>query len=208
MKIKIPQHGVYLFQGDSITDANRNRADGASLGSGYALMASGLYGARNPACAVKFLNRGISGDRVKNLEARWTEECLALKPDVLSILIGINDVWRRYDAKDPTSAEIFETGYRRLLERVRRETKATVLLLEPFLLHVSAERETWREDLDPKRAAVRKMAREFDTLFIPLDELFTEAAKGSGAAFWAADGVHPTPAGHALIAQAVLENLE
>jgi lysophospholipase L1-like esterase len=207
MNVPLPPRGLHLFQGDSITDAGRDRNSPDSLGGGYALFVAARHSLSHADRAVRFLNRGCSGHRVRDLEARWTGDCIALQPDVLSILIGVNEVWRRYDAQDPTRVEDYEAGYRRLLERVRRETRARLVLLEPFLLHVPADRQAWREDLDPKRDVVRRLARDYDACFIPLDEKFADAARVTGPAYWAADGVHPTPAGHALIAEALLECL-
>ena len=194
-----------LFQGDSITDCGRNRETGADLGRGYALMAAAWFGAHYPERNVVFINRGISGNRVKDLEQRWDQDCIALQPTWVSILIGINDCWRRYDRNDPTSLDSFAAGYRRILERVRNETNARLILMEPFVLPVPEDRKNWREDLDPKINAVRELAREFGALLVPLDGLFAAASTRREPAYWAADGVHPTPAGHALIAQAWLK---
>jgi lysophospholipase L1-like esterase len=196
---------IVLFQGDSITDCQRKKELPGDLGRGYALMAAGLFQARYPERNVKFLNRGISGNRVKDLEARWDEDCLGLKPDVVSIYIGINDTWRHYDRNDPTSTEQFAAGYRRLLERTKAGLDARIVLVEPFVLPVPEDRKTWREDLDPKIQVVRELAREFGALLVPLDGLFAQASMRAEPAFWAPDGVHPSPAGHALIAQAWLQ---
>ena len=198
---------LHVFQGDSITDCGRARSGPETLGGGYAFMVAAGLQFQKPALKAEFINRGISGNRVKDLEARWTEDCIAMQPDSLSILIGANDVWRRFDCQDPTSVEAFEAGYRRLLDRVRGETKTRITLLEPFVLYVNPERATWAEDLDPKRAVVRKLAGEYRTGFIPLHEILAAQAELTGPAYWAADGVHPTPAGHALIADALVRHL-
>lgn len=189
-----------LFQGDSITDVGRNRDDFKDLGNGYPNIIAEHYQAAASNPPIEWLNRGISGHRVVDLQERWQEECIDLKPDILSILIGINDVWRRYDSNDPTSVQAFEAGYRDLLRRFRAVSKAKIILIEPFLLHVSEERRRWREDLNPKRLVVAKLAEEFDALYIPMDGVFEQATKTKAPAYWAADGVHPTQAGHRLIA--------
>lgn len=196
---------VVLFQGDSITDCGRNREDHRSLGSGYPLLAAGLFGAAHPGKNVTFLNRGISGNRVKDLSERWDTDCLALEPSVLSVYIGINDTWRRYDADDPTSVESYEEEYRKLLDRAWAVSKPKLVLVEPFVLPHPADREAWREDLDPKIAAVRRIAREYNAAYVALDGLFAQASTKAPCEFWAEDGVHPSPAGHALIAKAWLE---
>lgn len=190
-----------LFQGDSITDAGRKKDDGASLGNGYAALTAAWISAQSPGRKVEFINRGISGNRVIDLKERWGQDCLDLKPDWVSILIGVNDTWRRYDSNEITTAEAFEAGYRDLLDRMKTDLTARVILCEPFLLHTKPEIEKMREDLDPKIAVVRKLSEEYKTLFVPLDEIFKEACEDREPAFWAADGVHPTMAGHALISQ-------
>ncbi len=195
---------VVLFQGDSITDAGRNREEPYHLGYGYAMMAASWFQALYPERGVSFLNRGIGGDRVKDLSVRWQKDCLDLKPTWLSLLIGINDTWRRYDRNEATSADSYEAHYRALLERISAVLEVRLILCEPFVLPVGADRDRWREDLDPKIAVVRRLAREFDALYVPFDGLFAQAAAQREPAFWASDGVHPTPAGHAFMAQAWL----
>ncbi len=209
MPVKIEKNSVVLFQGDSITDCGRSREVDSQLGSGYANMTAALFSAAHPELNVTFLNRGISGNRAKDLKERWVADCLELKPDWLSVFIGINDCWRRYDRNDPTSPEEFEASYRFILEAVKSELKNTkIILLEPFVLPVPEDRKAWREDLDPKIQVTRELAREFETYFIPLDGIFAQASVLKPSAFWAADGVHPTQAGHALIAKHWLSVVE
>lgn len=195
-----------LFQGDSITDCGRDRSDPRSLGHGYAMMAASFLPALNPGLAPACFNLGISGNRARDLVARWQIDCIDLQPEVLSIMVGINDTWRRYDAKDPTSAEAFESSYRHLLEAARIALPTLkIILMEPFVLPVPEDRISWREDLDPKIEAVHSLAEEFKATLIPLDRLFNEACRHQPPAFWAEDGVHPSPAGHAFIARHWLE---
>ncbi len=205
---KIEDGAVVLFQGDSITDCGRNRETGADLGRGYAFIASALFNSKYPEKQVHFINRGISGNRVKDLQQRWQEDSLDLKPTWVSIYIGINDTWRRYDRNDPTSVEAFAKGYRDLIVRTKETLDAKLILVEPFLLPVPDDRKRWREDLDPKINAVRELAREFKTLYVPLDGLFAGASTKAPSAYWAPDGVHPSPAGHALIANAWLDAVQ
>lgn len=194
-----------LLQGDSITDAGRSRDHDGELGRGYAGATAAWFGMLHPELRVRFLNRGISGNRVRDLQARWQADCIDLKPDWVSILIGINDTWRRYDRNDPTSTEAYAEGYRDLLERTRAQTSARLVLLEPFVLPHPADRAAWRVDLDPKIAVARDLARAYGAIYVPLDGLFAAASARREPAFWAGDGVHPTPAGHALIARAWLQ---
>ena len=201
----IAEGATVLFQGDSITDTDRARFYPDDLGRGYALMAAGWYGARYPERGVRFLNRGVSGDCAVDLLARWEEDCLALRPTVLSILVGINETWRAFDAGTPTPVDAFARTYRELLSRTRAAQPAVrFILMEPFSLPVAPERAAWRADLDPKIQAVRGLAQEFGARLVPLDGLFAQACARREPTYWAEDGVHPTPAGHALIAQAWL----
>ncbi len=197
-----------LFTGDSITDCGRVRTDANHLGFGYAAFIAAQLQLLLASPELQIFNRGISGNRAEDLLGRVQPDLLDLKPTVISILIGINDTWRRYDSNNPTSTETYEKNYRALLEKIRKELDAQVVLLEPFLLHVPEDRYAWREDLNPKIDVARKLALEFDTELLPLDGIFAKAATQAPAAYWAADGVHPTAAGHALIAEAWLDNTE
>ena len=199
---------VVLFQGDSITDAGRDRRDPQNLGYGYAMMAASWFQALYPEKEVHFLNRGIGGDRVKDLVKRWQKDCLDLRPTWLSLLVGINDTWRRYDRNDATSAEAYESAYRSLLDRAIATGNTRLILCEPFVLPTPADRARWREDLDPKIAVVRKLTQEYSALYIPFDNIFAQAATQREPAFWAADGVHPTTTGHALMAQTWLRAVQ
>ncbi|MFF3063130.1 SGNH/GDSL hydrolase family protein [Oerskovia sp. NPDC057915] len=187
--------------GDSITDAGRLAEGEFGLGHGYAARVAGVCGRHG----VEVVNRGVSGHRVVDLQARWDDDVLALEPDLVSIKIGINDTWRRYDAGDVTSAEAFETGYRDLLDRTRAGApQASIVLVEPFLVPVRAEQWRWREDLDPKIQVVRRLAGEYGLPLVATDGPFAQAVttSGLGPQAWAYDGVHPTPAGHDLLAEA------
>lgn len=199
---------LVLFQGDSITDAGRDYLNPHHLGYGYALMASAWFQALYPEKQVRFLNRGISGNRAIDLAERWQQDCLDLRPTWISLLIGVNDTWRRYDQNDPTSTEAFEATYRSLLQRSAVDLNARFILCEPFVLSVPADRDLWRVDLDPKIAVVRKLAREYGAILVPFDGLFAQASARQNPAFWAEDGVHPSEAGNALMAQSWLRAIQ
>ena len=188
-------HGsqIVLFQGDSITDCFRDHDDPGSLGTGYVMLISAWYQALHPGAPVAFVNRGISGNRVKDLAARWDADCLEIGPALVTILIGINDTWRRYDSNDPTPVEAFEDAYYDVLNRTIESTDAQIVLMEPFSLPVPDDRKAWREDLDPKIQSVRHLAREFGAMLIPLDGIFAQASSKREPAFWTPDGVHPSP---------------
>ncbi|QQZ59432.1 SGNH/GDSL hydrolase family protein [Paenibacillus sonchi] len=203
--MEFQENDIILFQGDSITDWGRNYEDPSSLGVGYALMVAARLGLLYPEKKLTFINRGISGNRAADLQRRWDKDCLELKPTVVSIYIGINDTWRRFDSGEETTAAQFEASYRDIIERTLRATNAKLILVEPFVLPVSEDRKGWRQDLDPKIHVVRELAREYGALLVPLDGLFAAASMKADSAFWAPDGVHPSPAGHALITDAWLK---
>lgn len=189
-----------LFQGDSITDAGRNRDNPHHLGGGYPKFAAELLQKRYPNKSFDFLNFGISGNRTWDLLARWDTDCLSHQPDVVSILIGINDTWRFYDQNLLTTAEQFEQNYRSLLEQVKTHTQAKILMLEPFLLDVDGNKRHWREDLNPKIQVVQALAREFADDYIPLDGYFSAMTAYRNPATYSGDGVHPNEAGARYIA--------
>ncbi|MEV8374073.1 SGNH/GDSL hydrolase family protein [Kribbella sp. NPDC056861] len=184
---------TFVFAGDSVTDCGR-RGDPAGLGDGYVKNLYDAFGSQRP----RIVNAGISGHRAADLAARWQTDVIAEQPDLVSVLIGINDTWRRYDEDDPTSAEAFEHSYRELLDSVTHT--AQLVLVEPFLLAVKEEQHLWREDLDPKIDVVRRLAAEYGALLVPADVEFNRQAAAVGATALADDGVHPTAAGHQLLA--------
>ncbi|MDR0553927.1 MAG: SGNH/GDSL hydrolase family protein [Treponema sp.] len=191
-----------LFQGDSVTDCGRNREDPEHLGGGYPSHVAGIWANLFPGHNTRFVNRGVSGDRTSNLLERYEKDFVAVKPDVVSILIGINDVWRRYDRNDPTSPEQFEKNYRTLLENLRRDLKGVfIVIIEPFLLGSDPGKKGYREDLDPKIQVIRSLAITYADAFLPLDGIFARyAVEGRREADMSADGVHPTSVGHGIIA--------
>lgn len=204
----IKPNSTVLFQGDSITDCRRDRNDPNSLGNGYPLLIASIFPAQYPEHNVKFINRGISGNRTEHLVSRWQEDCINLQPDFVSIMIGINDVWHAFNKTiDAVSLEQFTDNYRTVLQMIRDHLDAQILLMEPFVLHTSEDRALWRQDLDPKREVVQQLAQEFDAIFIPTDGIMQEAATKQEPGFWCPDGVHPAPAGHGLIAKAWLETV-
>ncbi|RQP11618.1 MAG: hypothetical protein EAS51_05325 [Microbacteriaceae bacterium] len=188
-----------LFIGDSITDAGR-RDDPEGLGHGYVrLVAEGLVRRGDHRAIV---NRGIGGDRVGDLAARWQTDVMDIAPSVLTVYVGVNDTWRRFDSGLPTSAQHFETVYRGLLEEARAAFNPRLILVEPFVVPVDESQQEWLDDLAGKREAVASLATEFHAAFVPLHRILTTAAAHHGAAAIAEDGVHPTPLGAELIAEA------
>ncbi|MFK4082753.1 SGNH/GDSL hydrolase family protein [Kribbella sp. NPDC020789] len=190
-KLELDPRWTVVFAGDSVTDGG-HRTDPTGLGDTYVRDLAHDLGDRRP----RIVNAGTSGNRAADLVARWSDDVLAFEPSLVSILIGINDTWRRYDRDDPTTAEAFEASYRQLLEPLR----CPLVLVEPFLLQVKPEQAQWREDLDPKIEVVHKLAREYDAILVPADAELNRQAGTVGAATLADDGVHPTAAGHQALA--------
>lgn len=188
-----------LFQGDSITDAGRSRENVQELGHGYPKFAAELIRAKYPAREFEFYNLGISGNKAEDLRNRWQKDCIDYQPDIVSILIGVNDTWHHAAAQDWIPHEYFEECYRSILTDIKEKTKAKIIMLEQFLLSVP-DKDFFHVDLDPKIQITRKLAREFADVFIPTDGIFAAASVGTPPTAWAADGVHPTEAGARLIA--------
>lgn len=206
--ITLKENMTILFEGDSITDAGRSRENDGFLGFGYPTLVAATMQAWYPELYLKFINRAVSGNRTIDLVQRWAADAETIKPDVISIMIGINDTWRRYDSNDPTSTEAFEANYRNVLERSKKLTD-DLIIIEPYLQLVQPGQENWlKDDLVNKIGVCRKLAVEFGTEYIPMHSIMQEAAKLASPAYWAADGVHPTWAGHALIAEHYTELFE
>ena len=193
-----------LFQGDSITDAGRDRSDPHELGQGYPKYAAENIREAFPDLDLEFVNLGVSGDQTRDLVARLEKDFIEVDPDVVSILIGINDVWHRAETKEWLSNEQFEANYRTVLEALKTRTHAKILMIEPFLIPVP-DKEFFREDLDPKIQIVRKLAREYADSYLPMDGLFAAGYIGTEPTVYAADGVHPTEEGSRFIGDYYLE---
>ena len=197
---------VVLFQGDSITDFDRDKTNAApnnqpALGTGYAWLAGAELLVDHPGAKYSVFNRGISGNKVFQLAERWQSDCLDLKPDLLSILIGVNDIWHTLTGKYNGTVEIYERDYHALLERTRKALpKVKLVICEPFVLRCGAVTDKWFPEFDHYRAAAKRVAGSFHAAFIPFQTMFDEAIKYAPPAHWAADGVHPTSAGASLMA--------
>jgi acyl-CoA thioesterase-1 len=190
-----------LFYGDSITDAGRSRENSTNtgLGEGYAMLCTAALRAAYPEWNLTFTNTGIGGNRVTDLEARIEADALAYKPNLVSILIGINDAAGASIEGNTSAVETFEASYRRVLTRFSENGSPQLLIMEPFLLHSTPEQRTWRPILDPMIHVCRDLAREFGAAYLPLDGIFAAAATRQTLDYWMPDGVHPTLAGHALM---------
>ena len=205
----IKKSSVILFQGDSITDAGRDRRrennpnDSRALGKGYAFLAACHILAQRADDGPKIYNRGISGNKVFQLADRWDKDCLSLKPDILSILIGVNDIWHKLNGKYDGTVEIYEKDYHKLLTRTRKALPdVTLVVCEPFVLRCGAINDKWFPEFDGFRRAAANVASAHGAVFIPFQTMFDKAVEKAQPSHWAGDGVHPSMAGAALMAQA------
>lgn len=210
-QVRIAKRDVVLFQGDSITDAGRSRDKGKTdvannqpgLGNGYAWLAAAQLLVDRPADELQFFNRGISGHKVFQLAERWQADCLDLKPDVLSILIGVNDIWHSLDPRlgYKGTVDIYEHDYDALVERTRKVLPNVKLVVcEPFVLRCGAVTEKWFPEFDNYRAAAKRVAGKHQATFVPFQAMFDAAIKFAPPEHWAGDGVHPSAAGASLMA--------
>ncbi len=187
-----------LFQGDSITDAGRDRSDMHNLGPGYPHYAAEYIRFRYPDEDYEFINLGISGDRTEDLVARLQSEFIDINPDVVSIHIGVNDTWHRAGDKSWMSDEEFEKNYRTVLQAIKDKTHAKIIMIEQYLLP-DDEKDFMREDLNGKIDVTRKLAREYADVYIPLDGIFAKACVYKPSRHWSDDGVHPNKNGAEFI---------
>ena len=208
-KTGLNKDDVILFQGDSITDAGRKKDDDSfnnaqSLGWGYSMLAAAAllekYSSRN----LKIYNKGISGNKVYQLAERWDTDCLEIKPDVLSILIGVNDIWHKLEGRYDGTADIYKADFIALIERTKRALPDVKLIIcEPFAVKgVKAVDDSWYPEFYGYQKAAKDIAVQFDAAFIPFQKIFDEAQKHAPGVYWTNDGVHPSLAGAQLMAQA------
>jgi lysophospholipase L1-like esterase len=204
-----------LFQGDSITDAGRDKEkelpnNPRSFGLGYAFLAASALLNKLPEKNLTLYNRGISGNKVYQLADRWQKDCLDLKPDVLSILIGINDYWHFRNGQYDGTVEIYENDYRKLLQLTKEKLPNVKLVIcQPFAVtNTSAVDETWIAPVKTFQIAAKKIADEFNAIWIPFQDVFDEAVKHAPATYWTGDGVHPAMPGAQLMAEAWLRAVE
>jgi lysophospholipase L1-like esterase len=208
-KPSLSKDNIILFQGDSITDAGRNRDDNSfnnarALGSGYPMLAGAELLEKYASLNLKIFNKGVSGNKVYQLAERWDADCLNIKPDVLSILIGVNDIWHKLNGQYNGTVEIYRHDYIALLERTLKALPNLKLIIcEPFAVPgVKAVDDKWYPEFYGYQKAAREIADKFGATFIPYQKIYDEAQKHAPGAYWTPDGVHPTLAGAQLMAQA------
>ena len=204
--IKLKENDVVLFQGDSITDGNRGRHSDLNHvhGHSYAYIVAAELTADNIEKNIEFINRGNSGDRICDLYGRWKEECLNLKPTVLSMLIGINDMIFNWEHKSGSDPDRYEKIYRLLLDEVLEQNPNTLLvIMEPFFGDKKEPEldEYYKAGLGAYQEKARKIAEDYNAVFVPLQDLFDSYRNKTDIFKLLWDGIHPTTAGHHLIAQ-------
>jgi len=208
--IPLARGDTILFQGDSITDVGRdreregeaNQAD--ALGHGYPLLLAYELLRDYPDKALAIYNRGVSGNTVPDLAARWQRDCVDLRPSVLSILIGVNDIWHKLDGDFDGTVDSYRRDFTALLASTREALPDVhIVVCEPFALRTGAVDDRWFPEFDERRRVARDVADAAGAHWVALQSLFDDAVVGTVApGYWAADGVHPTMAGHSLMARA------
>lgn len=197
-----------LFQGDSITDARRIREDAEEMGRGYPLLVQSVLGYEHPG-EYRFMNRGIGGNRIVDLYARIKSDIINLKPDILSLLIGVNDVWHEVSHQCGVDADKYFKVYSMLIEEIKEALPETkIMILEPFVLKGVNTEDTeacpnkwnlFRTEVKKRAEKAKEIAEKYDLLFVPLQDKFDEVSRLSPDNYWLRDGVHPTAIGHELI---------
>lgn len=193
-----------LFQGDSITDMGRDYNDYHNLGPGYPKYAAEGLKNKFPDVDFEFINLGISGNQTKDLIPRLQKDFIDIQPDIVSILIGINDVWHYSEGRKWLPDEVFEERYRTILKSIKEQTNAKIMIMEPFLIPIE-DKQFFRENLAPKIEIIRKLAREYADVYLPTDGLLQSAFIGDDPLSYANDGVHPTEKGARYIGKLYVE---
>jgi lysophospholipase L1-like esterase len=214
-KITLKKNDVVLFQGDSITDAHRKRDDNdanspSALGSGYAFIATSDLLYKHADKNLKVYNKGISGNKVYQLAERWDADCLSLKPNVLSILVGVNDFWHTLVNNYKGTIETYTNDYKALLDRTRQQFPEVKLIIgEPFAVTgVKSVDDKWFPAFNDYRKAAREIAASYGAVLIPYQSVFDKAQKSAPGVYWTFDGVHPSLAGARLMAEAWLQTVK
>ena len=201
-----------LFQGDSITDAGRDRWEAGpnlalALGSGYCNHVASQLLRDRPVDGLRFYNRGINGHTVADLLARWKADTIDLEPDLISILVGVNDAWHEFMGSG-VGLDRFEATYRSLLDLTRQQLPAVQLILgEPFALRCGVVTESFIPHLRARQRIVNELAEEYGIGLVPYQKAMDEALALAPADYWSYDGSHPTAAGHSVLARCWLETV-
>ena len=201
--MEIKKKSTILFLGDCITGADRDLNNPNDLGHGYVERINDAI--KN--YRIKVVNRGVDENRTINLLEQYEESVLAVKPDVVTIYIGMNDVWHHYSKGIETTNEEFENNFRSLLEKIKTDFNVPIIIIEPFIIDITPELTKMREELWQKVDIIRRLAREYAQEYIALDGSFASACIKHQPTFYSIDGVHPTEEGHKFIARRWLRNI-
>ncbi|HVW97726.1 MAG TPA: SGNH/GDSL hydrolase family protein [Mucilaginibacter sp.] len=211
-KVSLEKNDIILFQGDSITDWGRDHNktvpnDTGSLGSGYVLLTTGQLLIKYPELDLKIYNKGISGNKVYQLAERWDTDALYIKPNVLSIHIGVNDFWHTLTNGYTGTIDNYIADYHALLNRTKKALPDVKLVIcEPFgVKGVKAVDDRWYPTFDLFRKAAKDIAGEYNAPFVPYQAAFDKALESAPGSYWTLDGVHPSIAGEALMARTWME---
>ena len=214
-RIAIKEGSVILFQGDSITDSGRDKTsievnNSISLGSGYPLLATAALLNDQPEKRLTVYNRGISGNKVYQLASKWEEDCLNLKPDVLSILVGVNDFWHTISYDYKGSPKVYRDDLSALLDKTKQKLPDVKLIIgEPFAVSgVKIVVPNWFPSFNEYQQSAKEIAEKYNAVFIPYQRIFDEAQKAAPGSYWTSDGIHPTLAGSMLMAKAWLKTIK
>ncbi len=212
---QLKKNDVILFQGDSITDAGRNRKNlkpnsNRAFGTGYAYIAASKLLNDLPEKKLLIYNRGISGNKVYQLAERWQKDCLNLKPDLLSILIGVNDYWHMRVGKYDGTPAVYENDFIKLVQQTRdRFADVKLVICQPFIVPgASTVDESWIKPFQPYQEAALRVAQKFNATWVPFQKVFDKAVEFAEPSYWTPDGVHPSMAGSHLMAEAWLRVIQ
>ncbi len=202
--IELQANQKILFIGDSITDADHNEPYYQPFGFGYVHFVANTILAKYPHLDISIKNKGINGNTIGDLQYRWETDCLTHKPDILSVMIGINDVWQQYTGQNNFNAEKYELTFRRLLSLAKEKCNCKLILIEPFMFCTDSQNEMFRS-LNAYIDVVHRLVEEFDATLVPLQKHFNQQAQQVPQEKWSDDFVHPYVWTHAWIANRWLD---
>ncbi len=197
----INKDSIVVFWGDSITCGNRIMDDENSLGDGYVFFIDTYFKSIYPNYSIKFINEGVIGDGVLDLKNRLNNQIIDLKPDIVTILIGANDIWNKYYGDVYLNEEEFFFHYDDIVSDLVSNNVKKIVLMEPFLISVNNDISSWRKELYTKIDIVRRLAKKYNCIYIPLDSIFGELCTTTDPHYWSSDGIHPNIKGHFIIAR-------
>ncbi|OIJ13931.1 GDSL family lipase [Anaerobacillus alkalilacustris] len=211
--MKLEKGQKLLFIGDSVTDCERTKPEGeglfGALGKGYVSYIDALIQSVYPELSIRIVNKGVNGNTVRDLAKRWKTDVLKQQPDWLTIMIGINDVWRQYDTPFIKDWHVYIEEYEETLRKLINETSPHVkgiVLMTPFYIE-SNEQDAMRQTMDRYGSVVSHIAEEHDCIFVDTQAAFNQVLKDLYPSTLAWDRIHPTATGHMILARAFLREI-